>query len=176
MSQITYDDSGNPSQDEETPLLSAEPVTKDVVTPVPWAQLWVLLVLQLAEPLTSQVIYPFAPEFVRNVGITHGDESRVGYYVGLLQSIFFATQALTVLLWSRLSDVVGRKPILLTGLFGLSLSMYSFGLSTSYWGALFRHVYMSPLLISNSNLYQSVPSWSTERQLWNHEEYRCGDH
>ena len=23
-------------------------------------------------------------QFVRNVGITHGDESRVGYYVGLL--------------------------------------------------------------------------------------------
>lgn len=62
MSQITYDDSGNPSQDEETPLLSSEPVAKDPVTPVPWAQLWVLLVLQLAEPLTSQVIYPFAPE------------------------------------------------------------------------------------------------------------------
>ena len=66
MSSSTYDDSGDPSQDEETPLLSSEPisepVTKDLVTPVPWAQLWVLLVLQLAEPLTSQVIYPFAPE------------------------------------------------------------------------------------------------------------------
>ncbi len=62
MSPVTYNDSDNPSQDEETPLLSSEPVTGDLVTPVPWAQLWVLLVLQLAEPLTSQVIYPFAPE------------------------------------------------------------------------------------------------------------------
>ena len=62
MSQITYDHPNNPSQDEETPLLTSEPVTKDLVTPVPWAQLWVLLVLQLAEPLTSQIIYPFAPE------------------------------------------------------------------------------------------------------------------
>jgi hypothetical protein len=24
------------------------------------------------------------PQFVRNVGITNGDESRVGYYVGLM--------------------------------------------------------------------------------------------
>jgi hypothetical protein len=66
MSSSTYDDSVDPSQDEETPLLSSEPISepvmKDLVTPVPWAQLWVLLVLQLAEPLTSQVIYPFAPE------------------------------------------------------------------------------------------------------------------
>ncbi|KAH9178432.1 MFS general substrate transporter [Lactarius sanguifluus] len=147
---MTRNDPDHPSQDEETPLLSSETVTENLVTPVPWAQLWVLLVLQLAEPLTSQVIYPFAPEFVRNVGITHGDESRVGYYVGLLQSIFFASQALTVLLWSRLSDVVGRKPILLTGLFGLSLSMYCFGLSTSYWGAVFRHVIMPPITNARS--------------------------
>ncbi|KAI9511617.1 member of major facilitator multidrug-resistance DHA1 sub-family [Russula earlei] len=121
--------------DEETPLLSPELVPRKQPTPVPWAQIWILLVLQLVEPLTSQVIYPFTPEFVRNVGITHGDETRVGYYVGMMQSIFFATQALTVLHWSRLSDVVGRKPIILTGVFGLSLSMYSFGLSTTYWGA-----------------------------------------
>ncbi|KAH9038633.1 MFS general substrate transporter [Lactarius hengduanensis] len=160
---MTRSDSDHPSQDEETPLLSSETVTENLVTPVPWAQLWVLLVLQLAEPLTSQVIYPFAPEFVRNVGITHGDESRVGYYVGLLQSVFFASQALTVLLWSRLSDVVGRKPIILTGLFGLSLSMYCFGLSTSYWGAVFRHVIMPP--ITNAFMLTLPVSWSTGSTL-----------
>jgi MFS family permease len=135
MSATTRDEEVSP--DEDTPLIS--PLQKPP-TPVPWAQVSILLVLQLAEPLTSQVIYPFTPEFVRNVGITHGDESRVGYYVGMMQSIFFATQAITVLHWSRLSDVVGRKPIILVGLFGLSLSMFGFGLSTTYWGAAFWHV------------------------------------
>jgi MFS family permease len=57
--------------------------------------------------------------------------------------MFFATQAITVLHWSRLSDVVGRKPIILIGLFGLSLSMFSFGLSTTYWGAALWHVSVS---------------------------------
>src|SRR6266852_6169104 len=57
--------------------------------------------------------------------------------------MFFATQAITVLHWSRLSDVVGRKPIILVGLFGLSLSMFSFGLSTTYWGAVFWYVSVS---------------------------------
>jgi hypothetical protein len=28
------------------------------------------------------MIHPL--QFVRNVGITHGDESRVGYYVGVM--------------------------------------------------------------------------------------------
>lgn len=120
--------------DEETPLLQ-ETQQKKKPSPIPWPQITLLLVLQLAEPLTSQVIYPFAPEFVRHSGITHGDETKVGHYVGLMQSIFFAAQAMTVLHWSRISDIVGRKPVILTGLSGLSLSMYCFGLSRTYWSA-----------------------------------------
>jgi len=68
------------------------------------------------------------------LGITHGDESKVGYYVGIMQSLFFLTQAFTVLHWSRLSDHVGRKPVILIGLLGLSLSMYCFGLSRTFGG------------------------------------------
>ena len=45
--------------DEETPLLREQ---KKVRTPLPWRQLSIILLLQLAEPLTSQVIAPFAPE------------------------------------------------------------------------------------------------------------------
>ena len=60
MSAATQDEGVSP--DEDTPLLSTEPPLKRPSTPVPWAQVWILLVLQLAEPLTSQVIYPFTPE------------------------------------------------------------------------------------------------------------------
>ncbi|OBZ72442.1 Protein ZINC INDUCED FACILITATOR-LIKE 1 [Grifola frondosa] len=117
--------------DEETPLLHEELRNhKPTRTPIPWGQFSILLVLQLAEPLTSQVIYPFTPDLIRNIGITHGDESRVGYYVGLMQSIFFATQAITVLHWSRALTI----PVIMTGLIGLSLSMYCFGLSRTFWG------------------------------------------
>jgi len=119
--------------DEETPLLRSGQDKKSP-TPLPWFQFSIVLFLQLAEPLTSQVIYPFTPELIRSIGITNGNEKAVGYYVGLLQSLFFLTQAMTVLHWSRTSDLVGRKPVILTGLFGLSLSMYCFGLSTTFWG------------------------------------------
>ncbi|KAF9468193.1 member of major facilitator superfamily multidrug-resistance, DHA1 sub-family [Collybia nuda] len=122
----------SPPVDEETPLLLSQQPSKP--TPLPWAQLTIVLVLQLAEPLTSQVIYPFAPQLIRDLGITHGNESQVGYYVGLMQSLFYLTQAFTVLHWSRTSDHVGRKPVILIGLFGLSVSMYCFGLSRTFWG------------------------------------------
>jgi hypothetical protein len=101
MSATTRDRDEEVPPGEDTPLLPSESTLQKRPTPVPWAQVWILLVLQLAEPLTSQVIYPFTPEvcrflelvlfllihplqFVRNVGITHGDESRVGYYVGMM--------------------------------------------------------------------------------------------
>lgn len=53
------------SSDEETPLLHDQQRAKPTKTPIPWAQLSILLVLQLAEPLTSQVISPFAPDVSR---------------------------------------------------------------------------------------------------------------
>ncbi|KAG0691640.1 major facilitator superfamily domain-containing protein [Suillus ampliporus] len=93
-----------------------------------------VLVLQIAEPMTAHVISPFAPQLIRDIGITHGDEALVSFYVGLLHSLFFATEALTIFHWSRLSDYVGRKPVALIGLFGLALSMLCFGLSTTFWG------------------------------------------
>ena len=92
--------------------------------------------------------------------VTGGDERRVGYYAGLVvsyrishtllcvwkisketpmlgttnkqESLFFASEALTVLYWSHLSDFVGRRPILLMGFAGLSLSMIGFGLSKTF--------------------------------------------
>ncbi|KAJ8516584.1 hypothetical protein ONZ45_g6135 [Pleurotus djamor] len=121
--------------DEESPLLQTEP-TKTKRSPFPWPQFSIVLFLQLAEPLTSQVISPFAPQLIREIGITGGDEAKVGYYVGMMHSIFSVTQAMTVLHWSSLSDRIGRKPVILFGLFGLSLSMYCFGLSSTFIGLL----------------------------------------
>ncbi|KAJ7910226.1 hypothetical protein B0H13DRAFT_2487893 [Mycena leptocephala] len=117
------------------PLSETTPLIAQKCTPLPKFQLFILLWVQLAEPLTSQVIYPFINKLVGELPITGGDEEKIGYYAGLIESLFFVTEAFTVLQWSSMSDRVGRKPILLTGLFGLSLSMISFGMSKSY-GAL----------------------------------------
>ena len=56
-------------------------------TPLPKLQLGVLLYLQLAEPITCTVIYPFVNEAVKNLGITGGDEKKTGYYAGLIVSL-----------------------------------------------------------------------------------------
>jgi len=47
-------------------------------------------------------------------------------------SIYFAAEAVTILQWSRLSDSIGRKPVLLCGLAGTIISIILFGLSRSF--------------------------------------------
>lgn len=64
--------------------------------------------------------------------------------IHLQQSLFYLTQAFTVLNWSRLSDRVGRKPVILMGLAGLSASMYCLGLSKTFWGVVMRYVLIEP--------------------------------
>ena len=45
--------------DDERPLIPSEDKKEKVPTPLPKLQLAVLLFFQLAEPITSQCIYPF---------------------------------------------------------------------------------------------------------------------
>ncbi|KAM6493778.1 member of major facilitator superfamily multidrug-resistance, DHA1 sub-family, partial [Amanita muscaria] len=118
--------------DEETLLLDNAHVLQR--TPLPWSQFSIILFLHMAEPLATNAIYPFTPELIRDIGITHGNEKKIGYYVGLMGSLFFLSEAVTVFQWSRLSDHIGRKPVILVGLTGLAVSMYSFGLSTTFLG------------------------------------------
>ncbi|KAG0698309.1 major facilitator superfamily domain-containing protein [Suillus ampliporus] len=140
--------------DEETPLLQHDEQHK-VKTPLPWRQFSIILFLQLTEPLTGQAIAPFAPQLIRDVGVTHGDESRVGYFVGIMHSVFYVAQALTTLQWNRLSDHVGRKPVILTGLFGISISMFLFGLSKTFGGLIMSRA-LCGALNGNSGVIKSM--------------------
>ena len=55
-------------------------------------------------------------------------------------SLYFAAEAVTILQWSRLSDHVGRKPVLLCGLLGTFVASILFGLSRSFPALVFRYV------------------------------------
>ncbi|KAF8875926.1 major facilitator superfamily domain-containing protein [Infundibulicybe gibba] len=122
----------NHTIDEETALLApAKKLHKP--TPLPKVQIGIVLLLQLCGPITSQSIYPYINQLISELDITGGDERKVGYYAGLIQSLFFLTEAIMVIQWSRLSDHIGRKPVLLTGLVGTSASILLFGLSRTFW-------------------------------------------
>ncbi|HTS88463.1 MAG TPA: MFS transporter [Gemmatimonadales bacterium] len=60
--------------------------------------------------------------------------------IGLLVASFSFMQFLLAHWWGRLSDRVGRRPVLLVGLLGSSLSYLLFGLATSFWVLLLSRV------------------------------------
>ncbi|KAJ3756035.1 major facilitator superfamily domain-containing protein [Lentinula raphanica] len=103
------------------------------ITPLPKAQVFIVILLQITEPLSATVIYPFINQLVISTGITGGDERKSGYYAGIIESVFFFSESLTTMLWGRASDRYGRRPVLLLGPLGLAVATSLFGLSTNYW-------------------------------------------
>lgn len=70
---------------------------------------------------------------LEEIGVTP-DHKRIGYYAGIIESLFAISQLCTVFLWGRLSDRIGRKPVLITGLSGLMVGVTAFGLQRHFVG------------------------------------------
>ncbi|KAG8789025.1 hypothetical protein FRC12_013974 [Ceratobasidium sp. 428] len=133
----------------EKPSLKAKP------TPLPRLQVSILLFMLLSEPCTAAVLLPFINNLVYEVGITKGDKSKIGYYAGLIESLFFMTESLFILQYGRLSDRIGRRPVLFFGLAGLVLSSLCFGMSKSFTGILVSRA-LAGALNGNAGVIKSV--------------------
>ena len=77
------------------------------------------------------LIYPFAAFMVADFFPNRSD-TELGYYVGYLESSFYVGCIIASIIWARLADKYGRRPIVLCGLFGTCLSATLYGLSVNY--------------------------------------------
>ncbi|RDA92035.1 hypothetical protein CP533_0967 [Ophiocordyceps camponoti-saundersi (nom. inval.)] len=120
-------DPSPPSQqygDENTPLLAPSGTETEKL---PKAQIFLLCSARVAEPLAFFSIFPFIAQMVQRNGKLA--ESDVGFYSGLIESCFSLSQMLCLLLWGRLADRVGRKPVLVGTLAGMAIGPTLFGLA-----------------------------------------------
>ncbi|KDR66566.1 hypothetical protein GALMADRAFT_147793 [Galerina marginata CBS 339.88] len=101
--------------------------------PLPWNQLSLALAIPFSKSLAIQSFRPFINQLVSELDIIKGDKRKVGYYVGLLDSLAAATQTISVLPLNRLSDRIGRKPVLLVGLFVMLTSVLWVSLARTFW-------------------------------------------
>jgi MFS family permease len=83
----------------------------------------------MIEPIAFFSIFPFIAQMVQKNGRL--PESDIGFYSGLIESLFSATQMVVLIFWSGLADQVGRKPVLLCSLVGLAIGPVLFCLATT---------------------------------------------
>ncbi|KAK6340166.1 hypothetical protein TWF730_001934 [Orbilia blumenaviensis] len=112
--------------DESTPLIVREDERQKPKLPV--KQLAVLVVCRLSEPICLTSILSYLPQMIRSFGVPEAD---VGFWVGITASSFSIAQCMTGIAWGRLSDRVGRKPVILCGILGMLSSVLVFGFANS---------------------------------------------
>ena len=75
-------------------------------------------------------IFPYAYYMVDSFGVTD-DPKQLAFYVGMVTSAFAFAEFSSGVAWGRISDKIGRKPVLLCGLAGTALSMLVFGFASN---------------------------------------------
>lgn len=72
------------------------------------------------------IIIPVLPFYAEKIGASPTQ-------LGLLMAVYSLMQLLLGPVWGRVSDRIGRKPVIMIGIFGLALSFIITGISTELW-------------------------------------------
>nr|WP_307149051.1 MFS transporter [Robertmurraya andreesenii] len=72
------------------------------------------------------IIIPVLPFYAENIGASPTE-------LGLLMSIYSLMQLIFAPMWGRISDRIGRKPVIMIGILGLSISFFLMAVSTQLW-------------------------------------------
>lgn len=107
---------------------------KDQVEGFPFGQMAVVSAMRFAEPLAFTSLFPYLYFMIRDFCVAP-TESDISKYSGYMASSFAFCQFLFAVQWGKISDRIGRKPVLLLGLMGTSVCLLVFGFSKSYFTA-----------------------------------------
>lgn len=137
--------------DENTPLLVSDPEISEATTlnneqldgnadenandeddkPLPVAQIAVLCYARWVEPVAYFSIFPYINKMTKENG--NLADTDIGFYSGLIESLFSLTQMVVMIFWGLASDRFGRKPVLVMSLLGVSLATAMFGTAKTIW-------------------------------------------
>lgn len=114
----------------------------------------ILALCRICEPIAFMSIFPYAYYMVESFGIANS-EGQISMYAGMVTSAFAFAECASGVFWGRLSDRVGRKKVLLGGLFGTGLSMLLFGFAKNLPMALIARA-LGGLLNGNIGVLQTT--------------------
>ncbi|PTB70616.1 MFS general substrate transporter [Trichoderma citrinoviride] len=127
---------------------------KEPLPPFPVQQMFVLACCRLCEPIAFMSIFPYIYYMIEDFKITE-DPNKISVYAGMVTSAFTLAEFATGVMWGKLSDKIGRKPVLLSGLIGTAISVLIFGFAPSLPVALFARA-MGGLLNGNIGVLQTT--------------------
>ncbi|TDL27292.1 MFS general substrate transporter [Rickenella mellea] len=150
------------AHDETRPLLhdrEAHPLTHSAPpTPLPRTQLTTLCAIRLADPIAFTQIFPYVNQMMENFGVAT-NPSQVGFYSGLVESLFALAQLMSIYQWARLSGKftheIGRRPVVFAGTIGIGLTTILFGFSKTLLGVLCAR-FLAGLFSGNVAVMHSV--------------------
>jgi DHA1 family multidrug resistance protein-like MFS transporter len=99
-------------------------ILRDFTTLLKYRNFLELCLAVLVSMIGFGLIVPLLPIYAREMGAS-------GIYLGLLTSLFGITRCVTSVLGGYLADRVGRKKLIVAGLFIYTVVMFLFGLSTN---------------------------------------------
>jgi hypothetical protein len=107
----------------------ADSESDDEEKPLPKVQILLLCYARVIEPLAFFSIFPYVNQMIQDNGSI--EDSDVGFYSGLIESLFSLTQAIVMIFWGRAADRLGRKPVLVFSLIGVTFATGLFGMATT---------------------------------------------
>ncbi|MEH7335302.1 MFS transporter [Neobacillus drentensis] len=90
------------------------------------AALPILFVVMFLVMVGFGIIIPVLPFYAEEIGASPTE-------LGLLMGVYSFMQLIFAPMWGRLSDRIGRKPVMMIGITGLALSFYIQAISTELW-------------------------------------------
>ncbi len=99
-------------------------------------------------------IFPYAYRMIESFNVAT-DPDQISIYAGMLITSFAFAEFSTGIVWGRISDKVGRKPVLIFGLLGTALSMIIFGFATNLQTAIIARA-LGGLLNGNVGVLQTT--------------------
>ncbi|KAI0336417.1 MFS general substrate transporter [Cubamyces sp. BRFM 1775] len=130
-----YDPLGDDSALEKQNSAAPNARSDSRTTPIPKAQLATLCAVRLVDPIAFTQIFPYVNEMMERLHLTE-DHSKIGFYSGLVESSFAIAQVVSIYQWARVSDTIGRRPVVLLGIFGIGLATLFMGVSTTLSGVI----------------------------------------